>query len=56
MNRPLERAKAAGRIACTVGILLTTPLWLPVCFLIYEVNWRGMWADLRRFHEAVWRE
>jgi hypothetical protein len=47
--------KRAAKVAGTVFVLLTTPIWMPVVFLVWEVNWRGVWNDLQRVHEELWK-
>lgn len=57
MNRraTLKWAKEALRWCGTIGLLLLTPIMLPICFVMYEVDWRGMGRDIRKLHEELWR-
>lgn len=54
MSELSDGTKEAMRWCGTILLLLLTPIWLPVVFVVREIDWRGMGRDIRKLHESLW--
>lgn len=49
-----ERTKEALQWAGTICVLILSPIWIPICLVIYEVPWKEMGRDIVKMHNQIW--